>query len=168
MGLSEVDLPTFEKGIGDLAGWCGAAAAVCSCGCLHLTAAVHCTSLIPVMRSLVHVTLSPGQGGAQQDCHPSSNPSHQLHPKLIALLFSPPNPYRAVPNEIDLIAASFVRKGSDLDYIRKVCAACTAQHALRSIASMAQHGKWSRAGTMRLVDVYLRRGWQAHCKLAAV
>lgn len=27
----------------------------------------------------------------------------------------------ALPNEADLIAASFVRKGSDLDYIRKVC-----------------------------------------------
>lgn len=26
-----------------------------------------------------------------------------------------------VPNDIDFIAASFVRKGSDLDYIRKVC-----------------------------------------------
>ena len=25
-----------------------------------------------------------------------------------------------VPNDIDFIAASFVRKGSDLDYIRKV------------------------------------------------
>ena len=27
-----------------------------------------------------------------------------------------------LPNDIDFIAASFVRKGSDLDYIRKVCA----------------------------------------------
>lgn len=26
-----------------------------------------------------------------------------------------------LPNDIDFIAASFVRKGSDLDYIRKVC-----------------------------------------------
>lgn len=28
-----------------------------------------------------------------------------------------------LPNDIDFIAASFVRKGSDLDYIRKVCSA---------------------------------------------
>ena len=29
-----------------------------------------------------------------------------------------------VPNDIDFIAASFVRKGQDLDNIRKVCIAC--------------------------------------------
>lgn len=29
-----------------------------------------------------------------------------------------------LPNDIDFIAASFVRKASDLEYIRKVCAYC--------------------------------------------
>ena len=32
----------------------------------------------------------------------------------------PPSLLQGVPQDIDLIAASFVRKGSDLDYIRKV------------------------------------------------
>lgn len=30
---------------------------------------------------------------------------------------------QGIPNEIDLIAASFVRKGTDLDYIREVSCA---------------------------------------------
>jgi hypothetical protein len=33
-----------------------------------------------------------------------------------------------LPNDIDFIAASFVRKGSDLDYIRKVCEEQGAKH----------------------------------------
>lgn len=35
-------------------------------------------------------------------------------------LFPPSLDVQGVPNEIDFIAASFVRKGSDLDYIRQV------------------------------------------------
>jgi pyruvate kinase len=39
-----------------------------------------------------------------------------------------------VPNDIDFIAASFVRKGSDLDYIRKVLFLLTSSRAPYSIA----------------------------------
>lgn len=37
-----------------------------------------------------------------------------------SLVLYPLPPPQGVPNEIDLIAASFVRKGTDLDYIRQV------------------------------------------------
>lgn len=39
-----------------------------------------------------------------------------------------------LPNDIDFIAASFVRKGSDLDYIRKVLSLLSSSRAPHSIA----------------------------------
>lgn len=43
------------------------------------------------------------------------------HPLALTPSLPAPDPSpQGVPNDIDLIAASFVRKGSDLDYIRSV------------------------------------------------